>query len=135
MRKDAEEHAEEDKSRRELVDLKNQGDAMAYGMEKMLAEQGEKVSAEDRAGIESAMSSLRDALKGDDAESIKRAMENLEKASHKAAEEMYKGVGPDAVSPEAAAAAAAEGQQEAPPAEQAPPDGDDVIDAEYEVKE
>ena len=134
MRKDAETHAEEDKTRRALVDLKNKGDAMAYGMEKMLKEQGEKVSGEDRSSIESAVSSLRDALKTDDGEAIKRAMENLEKASHKAAEEMYKGVGPDAMSPEAAAAAAA-GQQEAPPADDTAPGGDDVIDAEYEVKE
>ena len=136
MREDAEAHAEEDKTRRELVDLKNKGDAMAYGMEKMLKEQGEKVSGEDRSSIESAVSSLRDALKTDDGEAIKRAMENLEKASHKAAEEMYKGVGPAAVSPEAAAAAAAgrQGQETQTPSDAAP-SGDDVIDAEYEVKE
>jgi len=130
MKQDAETHAEEDSKRRELVDSKNQGDALAYQMEKMLKEQGEKVSASDRGNIESAVSSLREALKTDDAEAIKRGMENLEKASHSVAEAMYK-----------SAAEAAQAQaQAAPGPEQAPPegqdkDGDDVIDAEYEVKE
>jgi len=78
MREDAEAHAEEDKKRRELVDLKNQGDQIAYQTEKMLKEQGEKVSAEDRGNIESALSALREALKGDDAEAIKRAQETLD---------------------------------------------------------
>lgn len=127
MRKDAEAHGEEDKKRRELIDLKNQGDSMAYQVEKTLKEQGEKVSAEDRGNIESAVSALRDALKGDDAESIKRAMENLEKASHKMAQAMYeKAQGSQTPPP---------GAQQAGPDEQPKKGGDDVIDAEYEVKE
>jgi molecular chaperone DnaK len=130
MKQDAETHAEEDRKRRELVDTKNQGDALAYQMEKMLKEQGEKVAATDRGNIESAISGLREALKTDDAEAIKRAMENLEKSSHAVAEAMYK----------AAADAAQTQAQAAPGPEQTPPqdegkDGDDVIDAEYEVKE
>ncbi len=132
MRADAESHAEDDKKRRELVDLKNQGDSMAYQMEKMLADQGEKVSGEDRGNIESGITSLKDALKGDDAEAIKRAMEAVEASSHKVAEEMYK----------AAAAAGAEAQpapgqpQPGAPDHEKPAGGDDdVIDAEYEVKE
>jgi molecular chaperone DnaK len=126
MRADAESHAEEDKKRRELVDLKNSGDAVAYQMEKMLKEQGEKVSAGDRGNIESAISALREALKGDDAEAIKRAMSNLEQASHKVAEAMYQAAGASAPGPGA----------EAKPSEKKPEGGDDdVIDAEYEVKE
>ncbi len=125
MRKDAEGHAEEDKKRREVVDLKNSGDAMVHQMEKMLKDQGEKVSAADRSDIESGISRLRDALKGDDAQSIKRAMENLEKASHKVAEDMYKSAG-----------ASGAPQAEAPADEKTKkPDDDDVIDAEYDVKE
>ncbi len=130
MKADAESHAEEDKKRRELVDLKNQGDALAYNARKTLKEQGEKIEPSDRSNIESAASALEEALKGDDAEAIKKAMENLEQASHKLAEAMYK-----------QQAAAAEGSAEAPAGGQAPPvepkkdDGDDVIDAEYEVKE
>ena len=126
MRKDAETHADEDRKRRELVDLKNQGDAMAYQMEKLLREQGAKVSAGDRSNIEMAISALKDAIKGDDAQAIQRAMENLERQSHKVAQEMYKAAEPA-------------GKTAPPPGDQAPKGpgkgGDDVIDAEYEVKE
>ncbi|MDP7286862.1 MAG: molecular chaperone DnaK [Phycisphaerae bacterium] len=125
MKKDAELHAEDDRKRRELVDLKNQGDAMAFQMEKMLTDQGEKVSPEDRSAIESGVSGLRDALKGDDLESIKRAMQTLEQASHKMAEDL-KDAGQGA-------GAAAPGPDQGQPAPDA--GGDDVIDAEFEVKE
>jgi len=134
MRKDADAHAAEDKQRRELVDLKNQADAMAYEMEKMLTEQAEKVPAPDRGDIESAVAQVREAIKGDDAEAIRRAMASLETASHKVAEAMYRTSGAAAAPPPADAPG-----QAAPPAdEQAKkPDAgdDDVIDAEYDVKE
>jgi molecular chaperone DnaK len=130
MRKDAEQHAEEDTKRRELVDLKNQGDAFAYQSENMLKEQGEKVPASDRGSIESAVTALREALKGDDAEAIKRAMENLEKASHSVAKAMYETAGKQ----QAAAAAEGTAKDEQEP-EKKDKGGDDVIDAEYEVKE
>ena len=131
MRTDAEAHQAEDKKRRELVDLKNQGDNVAYQIDKMLKDQGEKVSGEDRSNIESALSSLREALKGDDAEVIKRSMDALEKASHKVSEAMYKA---------ATEAAQAQAPPGAAPSEPKPPKGDDkggddVIDAEYEVKD
>ncbi len=131
MRTDAEAHQAEDKKRRELVDLKNQGDNVAYQIDKMLKDQGEKVSGEDRSSIESALSSLREALKGDDAEVIKRSMDALEKASHKVSEAMYKA---------ATEAAQAQAPPGAAPSEPKPPKGDDkggddVIDAEYEVKD
>ncbi len=130
MRKDADAHADEDRQRRELVDLKNQADALAYQMEKTLKEQGEKVPAADRSNIESAISQLRETLKGDDATAIKRAMENLEQASHKVAQAMYEGAGAsDAPGPQAPAGEADKGEQKKPAG------GDDVIDAEYEVKE
>jgi molecular chaperone DnaK len=129
MRKDAEAHAEDDKKRRELVDLKNQADAMAYQMEKMLKDQGEKISSSDRGDIESAISALREALKGDDATAIRRAMNNLERSSHKVAEEMYKSAG----GARGAAAPPPPGQEQ--PKAGPSKGGDDVIDAEYEVKE
>ncbi len=127
MRKDAESHAAEDQKRRELVDMKNQGDAMAYQVEKMLKDQGEKVEASDRGSIESALSELREALKGDDGEAIKRKMSALESASHKVAEAMYKATGQTAQQ--------ASPSGEPPPDEPKKDDGEDVIDAEYEVKE
>jgi len=127
MKTDAEAHAEDDKKRRELVDLRNQADAMAYNVERTLRDQGEKVSAEDRGNIESAISSLREALKGDDAEAIRRAMQNLEGASHKVAEAMYRSAGEQAGP--AGAAPPKEGEKKEDKG------GEDVIDAEYEVKE
>jgi len=132
MKKDAELHAEDDRKRRELVDLKNQGDAMAFQMEKMLKDQGEKVSPEDRSAIESGVSGLRNALKGDDTEVIKRAMQTLEQASHKMAEDLYNAAGQGAAGSAAAGAAGSDqGAQEGTDGG----GGDDVIDAEFEVKE
>jgi len=77
MTKDAEAHAAEDKKRREVVDLKNQADQLLYSTEKTLKEHGEKVSAETRSNIESAVNNLKEALKGESADAIKKAMENL----------------------------------------------------------
>src|SRR6185369_17173743 len=90
MKRDAESHAAEDKKRRETIEMKNQGENMAYQTEKMLKEHGEKVAAETRAEIERALSELRDALKTDDGDVIKKKMELLTTSSHKLAEEMYK---------------------------------------------
>ena len=130
MKSDAESHVEDDKKRRALVDLKNQGDSMGYNAEKMLKDSGEKVSAEDRSNIESAVSSLKEAVKGDDGEAIKRALESLEKASHKVAEAMYQAASAQQGAPEGEAA----GGQE-PAADDKSKGDDDVIDAEYEVKD
>jgi len=126
MRRDAEGHAEDDRKRRELVDLRNQADQLAYTTERMLREQGEKVSASDRGNIESAVSALREASKGDNAEALRRAMENLQNSSHKVAEAMYQAAQQGAARP---------GAQTPPPAPEPPKGDDDVIDAEYEVKE
>ena len=90
MKREAEAHAAEDKKRREAIELKNQGENLAYQTEKTLKEYGEKVSADVRGNIESALNNLRDALKSDDADRIKKTMENLNQVSHKLAEEMYK---------------------------------------------
>jgi molecular chaperone DnaK len=132
MRQDAEAHAEEDRKRRELVDLKNQADHLVYTTEKMLNEQGDKVSGEDRGSIESALNAVREAAKGDDAEAIKRAMGALQASSHKVAEAMYRTA---AEQRQAAGADAEAPSAEAPPADEKKGGDDDVIDAEYEVKE
>jgi molecular chaperone DnaK len=129
MKKDAETHVEEDKKRRAVVDLKNRGDTMAFQMEKLLKDQGDKVTGEDRSNIESAIGNLREALKGDDSEAIRRAMENLETSSHKVAEQMYKTAG------EQAKPAAAPPPGETGGEEPKKDGDDDVIDAEFEVKE
>lgn len=133
MKREAEAHAAEDKKRREVIDLKNQGESLAYQTEKSLKEYGEKVSADVRGQIESALNNLRDALKSDDGDRIKKTMENLNSVSHKLAEEMYKS------SPGPRGGAAGPGPQPGSDGEAAGNGGEkkkdeDVIDAEYEVK-
>ncbi|MBI5724240.1 MAG: molecular chaperone DnaK [Planctomycetes bacterium] len=141
MKKDAESHAGEDKKRREAIDLKNQADSMAYQAEKSLKDLGDKVPASDRSNIESAVSQLKEANKGDDVTVIKRAMENLEKASHKMAEAMYKDKGgpggpggPDGGQGGPSGPGGPGPSGPGGPGGQPPKGGDDVIDAEYEVK-
>ena len=115
MVKDAEVHAAEDKKRRELVDAKNQGEAMIHSSEKTLAEHGGKVSAEDKAAIESAVTALKSALEGEDVEGIKARTNELVQASMKLGEAMYKAQQSDAANP------GAQGEQK----------NDDVIDADF----
>jgi molecular chaperone DnaK len=125
MRKDAESHAAEDKKKRELAEARNHADQMAYQMERMLKEHGEKLSESDKAPIKSAIEKVRERAKGDDTGAIKQAIGELEQAAHAMSQHLYKQAGP----------------QGGPGAGQSP-DGkskdsgkpDDVIDAEFEVK-
>ena len=140
MTRDAEANAEEDKKKRELVDLKNQADQIAYSTEKTLKEHGDKVSAETRGSIESAMNNLKEALKGDDADAINKAMENLSTAGQELGKILYEEAAKkQAASAEAepAAAAAAAGPSPSPQPETpaSKPGGDDVIDVEFEAKD
>jgi molecular chaperone DnaK len=130
MKRDAEAHAADDKKRRETIDLKNHGESLAYQTEKALKDHGEKVAAEIRGNVESALNALRDALKTDDGDAIKKTMENLTTVSHKLAEEMYKGAAP---APGPGASPAPEANTDRGTTD-APKKDDDVIDAEYEVK-
>src|SRR3984957_5824729 len=79
MKRDAEAHAAEDKKRRETIEMKNQGENLAFQTEKMLKDHGEKVSADVRGNIESGLNNLKDAIKSDDGDRIKKTMENLTK--------------------------------------------------------
>src|SRR5215208_4963449 len=94
MKRDAESHAAEDKKRREVIDLKNQGENLVYQTEKSLKEHGDKVSADIRGQIEGSLNSLKDALKSEDGERIKKSIENLNQAAYKLGEEIYKNVPP-----------------------------------------
>ena len=98
MVKDAESHASEDKRRRELVDAKNHGEAMIHTAQKSLAEFGTKVAESDKSVIEAAISALKSALEGEDADAIKTRTNDLVQASMKLGEAMYKaqGSGPGA---------------------------------------
>jgi molecular chaperone DnaK len=89
MVKDAEAHATEDKKRRELVESRNQADALVHSTEKSLSEYGSKVSDADRTAIENALSDLKEALKGEDAEAIKAKAQTLAQAAMKLGEAMY----------------------------------------------
>ncbi|MCC6239220.1 MAG: molecular chaperone DnaK [Phycisphaerales bacterium] len=130
MKQDAEAHAADDKKRRELVDLKNQGDALVYQTEKQMKEHGEKVPADVRGQIESAVNSLKDALKGDDGDAIKKTIESLNAVQHKLAEEIYKNTAASG----AQAGQATADTQSADQSSSTKKD-EDVIDAEYEVKD
>ena len=88
--KDAEAHSEEDKKRRETVEIRNQADSLVYGTEKNLQEHGDKIPEEEKTKIQEAIDGMKQAMEGDDVEAIKTAMQTLTTASHKLAEEMYK---------------------------------------------
>jgi len=90
MVKDAEANAEEDKKRREAVDAKNHADALVHSTEKALAEHGSKIDDGERRSIEDAVSDLKEALKGEDAEAIKAKTNTLAQVSMKLGEAMYK---------------------------------------------
>ena len=127
MVKDAESHADEDKKRREAVEARNRADSMAYEAEKQLKENGDKFTQELRGKIESAVSDLKDALKGDDAARIGTASEALQKVMHEAATHLYQQAGP---------APGAQAEGEAPPQgepKKKGPGGDGAVDADFEV--
>jgi molecular chaperone DnaK len=87
---EAEVHAEEDKQRREEIEVTNQADSLAYSLERQLAEHGDKVAAADKTAIEEAIKEVREALKANDVARVKQASEALTKASHKMAEALYR---------------------------------------------
>ena len=124
MIKDAEAHAEEDRKQRELVDTRNQADALIHAAEKGMSELGDKVSGEERAAIEAAVQDLKAVLKNDDKAVIEAKAKALSDVSGKMAERLY------AAKNEAGAA---QGQQ-GPGASQGGGDTkkDDVVDAEFE---
>ena len=128
MVKDAEVHAEEDKKRRELVDLKNQADQLIFQTENTMKEHGEKVPADERGNVESAINNLKEVVKNDDLDAIKKAMETVATASQTLGKIIYE---------EAAkqqAAAGAPGAETTATSDDNKGD-DDVVDAEFEVKE
>jgi molecular chaperone DnaK len=137
MKREAEAHSEEDRKARDLIEKRNKADSLVYQVERTLKEHGEKISAADRTKIEDAAKEVREALKGEDAARIEKASEALTQASYAIAQMLYQQTGQTA----GAGAGAPSG-----PDGSAGPDpkggasgggkgmGDDVIDAEYEVK-
>src|SRR3954465_6442653 len=129
MVRDAEAHAEEDKKFRELVDVRNKADSMTHSVEKTLKDLGDKVDAAERAKVESAISDLRSALKGDDKNVIEKKTDALAQASAAIAQRAYASEqgapGAGAGGPDAAGATGAGAQGSAA-------GRDDVVDAEFE---
>ena len=126
MRKDADEHAEEDKRKRELAELRNQADSMCFQLEKLIKEHEAKLQNADKEAISKAMEKTREAAKGEDAEAIKSAISEMEQASHALSKSLY----------EAAAAQPGPAAGKSPGASGGDTSGDDddAIDAEFEVK-
>ena len=87
---DAEKFAEEDKKRKEAVDTRNAADQMVYQVEKILADEGDKIPEGDKADIQAKLDALKEALKGEDVEAIKSKQEELTQAFYKISEELYK---------------------------------------------
>jgi molecular chaperone DnaK len=96
MAKEADAHSAEDKAQRETIDSKNQLDSMVYSVEKMLKEQGDKISGSDRGDVENAIADAKKALESNDKAQMDKAREILTQASHKLAEQMYKAAQPPA---------------------------------------
>ena len=111
MVKEAEAHADEDKKARESAEARNEADNLIYATEKSLSDFGDKITDEDRAAIQSAISDLRAALDTSETAAIKEKIEALQQASYKLAEEVYKNTQPE------------EGEQSTEGAESAGPDG------------
>jgi molecular chaperone DnaK len=130
MVKEAEKFADADKKRKELVEVRNQADTLAYATEKAVKDYGDKISAQEKTDIEEKLKALREKVKSDDIDGTKKAMEELQKASYKLSEEIYK----------QAQAASQAGKQGGEPGQgeaqgQQKPSGsqEDVVDADYKV--
>ncbi|MBE6911178.1 MAG: molecular chaperone DnaK [Ruminococcaceae bacterium] len=120
--KEAEQFAEEDKKRREEVDIRNSADQMVYQTEKTLGELGDKITEDEKAGVQAEVDKLKEALKGTDSEAIKAQTEALTKKFYEISEKLYK---------EAQAAQAAQGAEGAAADPGADMGGDNVVDADY----
>ncbi len=118
MVKDAEENAEADKARKELVEAKNQAESLVHATEKSIEEHGDKVDPSTVEAIELAVAALKDELETDNADKIKSGIQNVTEAAMKLGEAIYK-------------AQAEEGEDE-PAATDAAPGDDDIVDAEFE---
>jgi molecular chaperone DnaK len=119
MVKDAESHAEEDKTRKAAVEAKNHAEALVHSTEKAVAEHGSKVGDADRSAIENAIADLKEALKGDDAAVIQAKTNTLAQASMKLGEAMYKNAEGAEPADTSESATGADGKKE------------DVVDAEF----
>ena len=121
MIREAEEHAGEDRARRDLIEKRNTLDTMIYQAGKTLSENADKISAEEKQKVETALSEARGVLESDDVAALDAARQKVEQSMHAVAEALYK-----------AQAASDAGPAGAPPSgSESKGGGDDVVDAEY----
>jgi molecular chaperone DnaK len=121
MVKESQSHSAEDKKKRELVEVRNEADSLIYTTEKSLADFGDRISEAERESIKQKVASLKTALEGSDVQVVRSAMNELTKASHKLAEEMYKKTAADQAGPGQAGAGPEAGKKD-----------ETVVDAEFE---
>jgi len=133
MKKEAEEHAEEDKKRKEKVEIRNNGDALVHSAQKTLDELKEKISDDDKKSIENALKELRKELSGDDTDKIKEKTDALTQALQKASTAIYQKAAEEASKKQTASG----GKKESPDESWSghPEDNDKTIDADYKVKD
>ncbi len=125
MRKEADAHREEDKQRREVVDLKNQADQVVHETEKQLSEHGDKLSDSDKQEIEAARAALATAAAGEDKAALEKALAEFQTKAQKLGRVLYE------QQQKAQGGGAAGGERAAEPAGK---DGDEPVDADFEVK-
>ncbi len=127
MAKEAESHSAEDKARREEIEARNQLDSLVYSVEKMLREQGDKISGSERGEVENAVADAKQALGSSNKEAMNKARERLTQTSHKLAEQMYKAAQPQATP----GSAGAYGSSRPPSGADGRAKDEGVVDAEY----
>lgn len=138
MQEEAEQHADEDKKKRELIDVRNQADQLVYSTEKTLSEHSDKVSDDEKNAINAAMEKLKQIKDTDDIDGIKKAIEELTAAAHKLAQMMYETAGKEKQDAPDADQAGHQTAQDGGPFQQGgddKKDGDGIIDADFKIKE
>ncbi|MCX5705448.1 MAG: molecular chaperone DnaK [Candidatus Omnitrophica bacterium] len=132
MVKDAEKYAADDVKKKEQVEVINQADNLVYASEKALKDYGDKVNQDERAAIEASVNDLKNAIKDKNTERVKKGMEDLTKASHKLAEEIYKqSAAKQQQGPGAAGPQPGQAQQEQAQESTGQDKKEDIIDAEF----
>jgi len=126
LREEGRRHASQDQQRKNLVEARNEADSLAYQMEKLIKESGDKMAANDRSALEAKVSELRRVMEGNDAGRIREVIEELKQASYAVSQQMYgqqPGAGPQAAGTAHGTAGAAYGE--------AASGDDDVVDGEF----
>ncbi|MFV0416047.1 MAG: molecular chaperone DnaK [Chthoniobacterales bacterium] len=132
LQKEAEAHASEDLKAKEAIEVRNNGDNLAYQCEKQLKDLGDKIDASAKSKVEEAVTKLREALKGDDIDAIKAATEDLQTKFQEISAELYKNAAPEGAAPGAGPAPDPTATAADSGSEEKAADGD-VVDAEFEM--